>query len=196
MRTLDGDPMSWQAATTRVGAALRISPAFVATYLDDESGIETTLEARYSADAGRYLVTAVRARSIRGGAEVNNLALRRTPIQGILQHAAPQCVSLTLDDESDPAATWVTASDLSNTAGRVIPAWLAEDVVKRGASDARMEVIEILYGTAALAGLPPVKAVQNELGVPHRTASDWIKKARAAGRLTGMTYIVGRQADG
>ena len=26
-----------------------------------------------------------------------------------------------------------------------------------------------------------------ELGVPHRTASDWIKKARAAGRLNGMS---------
>jgi len=32
--------------------------------------------------------------------------------------------------------------------------------------------------------------------VPHRTASDWVKKARAAGRLEGMSYIVGRQADG
>ena len=61
---------------------------------------------------------------------------------------------------------------------------------------ARMDVIEILYGTAALAGMPPVKAVQAELGVPHRTASDWIKKARTAGRLEGMSYIVGRQADG
>ena len=59
-----------------------------------------------------------------------------------------------------------------------------------------MDVIEILYGTSALAGLPPVKAIQTELGVPHRTASDWIKKARVAGRLNGMTYIVGRQADG
>lgn len=59
-----------------------------------------------------------------------------------------------------------------------------------------MDVIEILYGTAALAGMPPVKVVQAELGVPHRTASDWIKKARTAGRLEGMSYIVGRQADG
>lgn len=50
--------------------------------------------------------------------------------------------------------------------------------------------------TAALAGLPPVKAVQVELGVPHRTAADWIYKARAAGRLEGMSYTPGRQADG
>ena len=196
MRTLDGDPMTWQAATTRVGAALRISPAFVAKYADETAGIETVLEARYSADDGRYVVTAVTNRSLRAGVEVNNLALRQIPIQAILQNAATQCIALTLDEEQDPTAKWVTASELSSTEGRIIPRWLAEDVVKRGTKDARMEVIEILYGTAALAGLPPVKAVQSELGVPHRTASDWIKKARAAGRLTGMTYIVGRQADG
>jgi hypothetical protein len=168
----------------------------VATYSDDDSGIETEVEARYSAEDGRYMITAVTNRVLRDGVEVNNLALRQIPIQGILQHAAPQCISLTLDDEADPAATWVTASELSSGEGRIVPQWLADDVVKRGTKDARMEVIEILYGTAALAGMPPVRAVQNELGVPHRTASDWIRKARAAGRLAGMTYIVGRQADG
>ncbi len=196
MRTLDGRPMSWQAATTPVGSALRISPAFVATWSDAESGVETTLEARYSEDAGRYLVTSVTNRVTREGVEVNNIALRQIPIQPIVQSAAPQCIALTLDDEDDPTATWMTVSELSSTEGRILPHWLAEDVVKRGTKDARMEAIEILYGSAALAGRPPVKAVQLELGVPHRTASDWIKKARAEGRLNGMTYIVGRQANG
>ena len=55
---------------------------------------------------------------------------------------------------------------------------------------------ELLYGIAALSGNPPVQAIQQELGIPHRTASDWTKKARAEGRLAGMSYIVGRQADG
>lgn len=31
---------------------------------------------------------------------------------------------------------------------------------------------------------------------PYRTAQDWITRARAAGRLDGMNYAVGRQADG
>ena len=51
-------------------------------------------------------------------------------------------------------------------------------------------------GTAALAGLPPLKAVSVELDVPHRTAGDWIRHARKAGQLEGMNYNVGRQADG
>ena len=47
--------------------------------------------------------------------------------------------------------------------------------------DERWDVIEILYGTAALADLPPVKLIALELDVPERTASDWIQKARGAG---------------
>lgn len=196
MRTLSGEPMSPHEATTPIGSALRIAPSFIATTTDEVSGIETAAEAHYDAAEGRYLVAKVTNRAVRTGIDVNNLALRQVPIQAIVQAAAPQCIALTLDDESDPAATWTTVAALSASTGRIIPEWLAADVVARGSKVARMDVIEILYGTAALAGMPPVKAVQSELGVPHRTASDWIKKARAAGRLEGMSYIVGRQADG
>lgn len=196
VRTPDGKPMTWRHATLRVGSALRIAPAFEASATDDASGIETTIRARYAADAGRYVIGEVVNRALRPDVEVNNLTLRVVPIQGIMQSAAPRCIALTLDAEDDPQATWTSASELSDTAGRIIPQWLAGEVVKHGNKAERMDVVEILYGTAALAGLPPVKTLQAELGIPHRTASDWIKKARGAGRLNGMTYIVGRQADG
>ena len=87
---------------------------------------------------------------------------------------------------------YLSHADLTAGEGRIIPQWMASAVVKRGMKDERMEVIEILYGAAALADLPPTKAVQVELDVPHRTASDWIAKARAAGRLKGMNYTQGR----
>lgn len=196
MSTLDGKPISSAEATMPVGSALRIAPAFIARSSDAAAGIDTEVEAHYDADEGRYIVAVVTNRALRRGLDVNNLALRQVPIQGILQAAVPQCIVLTLDDEADPTAVWTTASELSAKDGRIIPERLAKEVVKRGSAAERMEVIEILYGTAALAGSPPVKAVQRELDVPHRTASDWIKKARAAGRLEGMTYLVGRQADG
>lgn len=188
--------MSWQHATTRVGSALRIAPSFVATTVDAVAGIKTEVEAHYLREQGRYVAAAVTNRAVSADIEVNNLAIRQVPIQAIMQSAAVECIALTLDAEDDPGATWTTVSSLSSAEGRIIPRWLAEDVAKRGNKAERMEVIEILYGCAALAGLPPVKMVQMELGVPHRTASDWIRKARADGRLDGMNYIVGRQADG
>ena len=37
--------------------------------------------------------------------------------------------------------------------------------------------------------------IQQELGIPHRTASQWIIDARKAGRLEGMNYNAGRPAS-
>ncbi|WP_258034436.1 hypothetical protein [Microbacterium sp. CJ77] len=192
VKTPNGDTMTALAATLPVGSALRIAPQFVATAVNEDTGIETAIEARYVPGAGRYVMTTVVNRAV--GDDFDETALRRVVTQAILQAAIPHCIALQLSDSDDGA--WITVADLTANDGRVIPEWMAEAVVKRGMKAERMDVIEILYGTAALAGLPPVKAVQVELGVPHRTAADWIYKARAAGRLEGMSYTPGRQADG
>jgi hypothetical protein len=186
--TPDGTPMTAEAATEPVGSALRIAPAFVATTSNDDTGIETTLEAHYSADEGRYIVTTIVSRATRP--DFDQRALRHTAAQAIVQAAVPHCIALRLTDAEDD--TWTTVADLTTGEGRIIPQWMAAAVTKRGMKDERMDVIEILYGAAALADLPPTKAVQVELDVPHRTASDWIAKARAAGRLKGMNYTQGR----
>lgn len=196
VRTPEGKAMTAAAATHPVGSALRIAPGFIASATEDVSGIETTVRANYLPDKGRYFVIEVNNRSTRAGVEINNVALRQVAVQQILQAATPHCITMTLDDEDDPTSKWIPLSQLTTVEGRIIPPWMAEQVTRRGSSDERMDVIELLYGAAALSGQPPVKAIQLELGVPHRTASDWVKKARAAGRLEGMSYIVGRQADG
>lgn len=187
VKTIDGKKMTPQAATEPVGSALRIAPGFTATTVDDDAGIETTLDAVYDADEGRYIVSTIVNRGIRKG--FDEIAIRHTAPQAILQAAIPHCVSVRLEHG------WFTVAELSATEGRIIPEWLAAEVVKRGSKTDRMEVIQILYGASALAGLPPTKFVQVELGVPHRTASDWIGKARSAGYLQGMSYTAGRQAD-
>jgi hypothetical protein len=186
--TPDGTPMTADAATEPVGSALRIAPAFVATTVNEDTGIETTLEAHYAADEGRYIVTTIVSRATRP--DFDQRALRHTAAQAIVQAAVPHCIALRLTDAHDD--TWTTVADLTTGEGRIIPQWMAAAVTKRGMKDERMDVIEILYGAAALADLPPTKAVQVELDVPHRTASDWIAKARAAGRLKGMNYTQGR----
>lgn len=192
MKTLDGKAMSAQAATEPVGSALRIAPGFVATAVDETTGVETTIEAHYQPARGRYVITTILNRAI--AEDFNEDRLKHAAPQAILQVAIPHCVSLQLDDS--PGAKWTTIADLTTAEGRIIPPWIAQAVVKRGMKDERWEVIEILYGTAALADLPPVKLIALELDVPERTASDWIQKARAAGWLVGMTSNVGRPASG
>lgn len=186
--------MTAEAAVQPVGSGLRIAPAFAAIAIDDARSTETTIEARYVAAQGRYVTTGVAVRAIDNATEINANALRLVTVQAIVQEAAPHCIALTLSDT--PHAQWYTVAELTTQQGRLIPDWLAADIVKRGPNEARMDVIEILYGAAALAGTPPVRAIVRELNVSHRTASDWTAKARAAGRLEGMSYAVGRQADG
>lgn len=184
--------MTWHSATQPVGSALRIAPEFVASVVDEDAGVETTIEAHYNTDEGRYIVTTILNHATRP--DFDHQALRRTASAAIVRAAVPNCIAVRLSDEPD--SNWTTIADLTSAEGRIIPPWMAATAVKRGMKDERMEVVEILYGAAALAGTPPVRAVQVELDIPHRTASDWIKKARDAGRLEGMTYTVGRQADG
>lgn len=190
--TPDGTPMTWRDATLPVGSALRIAPALVAAVTDHDTGVETTIEAHYDSDEGRYIVTAITNRATR--ADFDRTALRRTASVAILQAAIPRCIAVCLSD--DPDADWTPIADLTTTDGRIVPPWMAAAAVKRGAKEDRLEVVEIIYGAAALSGIPPVKTLKDELDIPHRTASDWIKTARKAGRLEGMTYSVGRQADG
>lgn len=193
MRTLDGQPMTTDAATTPVGSALRIAPAFRASYDDESAGARVSIEAEYVPTDGCYVIREIATRALRP--EVGESALRRTPTQALLQAAVAQCVTLQISGER-PEDPWITVADLTTSAGSLIPPAIVAEVTKHGSSELRMEVVEILYGASALAGLPPVKALERELGVPHRTAADWIVKARKAGRLEGMNYRFGRQADG
>lgn len=191
MNTLDGKTMSAEHATEPIGSALRIAPAFIATAVDDASGVETTIEAHYKPTRGRYVITVITNRAVAD--EFNEDRLKHTAPQAIVQTAIPRCIALQLDD--GPGSSWTTVADLTSNDRQIIPPWLAQAVVKRGMKDERWEVIEILYGTAALADLPPVKLIAAELDIPERTASDWIQKARAAGWLVGLTSNVGRPAN-
>lgn len=189
--TPDGKRMTARAAEQTLGTSMRIAPAFVATARDESAGIETTLEARYNAAKGRYVATTIVNRAL--SEDFDEDRLRHTVTQGILQAAVPHCIALRLDDAPD--AKWVTIADLATGDGRILPRWIVDAVVKRGVRDERWDVIEVLYGTAALSGLPPVKLISLELDIPERTATDWVRKTRAAGRLVGMTSNVGRPAS-
>ena len=190
MKTPDGQAMTAEYATLPVGASLRIAPEFTASTVDTTAGIETTIEAHYLPQRGRYVITTIVNRAI--SEEFSEDRLKHAAPQAIIQSAIPQCIALQLDD--DPGANWTTVSDLTSSEGNIIPPWMAQAVVKRGMKDERWAVIEILYGTAALSDLPPVKLIASELDIPERTASDWIQKARAAGWLEGMTSNIGRPA--
>lgn len=191
MKTLHGTDMTATDATEAVGATLRIAPGFIAIAIDKETGVQTTIEAHYAADRGRYMITKITNEAV--GADFLEDRLKYVATQAILQAAIPRCIALLLDDS--PGATPTTVADLTSAEGRIVPVWMAQAVVKRGIKDERWEVIEILYGTAALAGLPPLKLIAQELDIPERTAAYWVQGARTAGWLAGLTSNLGRPAS-
>ncbi|MEO2132366.1 MAG: hypothetical protein ABGX78_14240 [Microbacterium sp.] len=195
VKTLDGKTLTWHDATEPLGSALRIAPAFAASRSDASLGVHTRLIVRYSPSEGRYVIREVTNAAIREDVELNYPTVAKIGLQAIVQAAAPRCIFLTLESEADPDASWLSVSDLTTASERILPPALAAEVVRRGSTEARMDAIELLYGSAALAGLPPAKLIQKELAVPHRTASQWIIDARNAGRLAGMNYHAGRPAS-
>lgn len=196
VKTPDGHELTWRDATESVGSALRIAPDFVATSTNDALGIATSLTVRYVRGAGRYVIKGVTNIATRDDVELNYPTVAKVGMQAIVQTAAPRCIFLTLDEEQDPLARWISVAELTTAAGRILPPTVAAEVVRRGGGAARVEAVELLYGTAALAGLPPAQLIQQELGIPHRTASQWIIDARKAGRLKGVNYNAGRPAGG
>lgn len=190
MRTPDGQRMASKHATLPLGSALRIAPAFTATATAEDIQVETTIQAVYSADAGRYRIAATAHRASAGSGEITPTVLRQVRLGELLSAAVPYCVAVEFEGKQR------SVHDLLATGGRVIPEPLAAVAVLAGPTSDTLGLVQLIYGVAALAALPPMRAVASELGIPERTATHWIAKARNAGLLDGITYAVGRQPDG
>jgi hypothetical protein len=190
VRTPDGQRMTWKHATQPLGSALRIAPAFTATALQEDISVTTTITAAYQDTAGRYLITAATHEAAGKTIEITPTVLRQVRLGEVLSAAVPLCVAVLLDGKP------VTVHDLTTSSGRVLPAWMAADAAKAGPTADTLELVQLVYGVAALAAQPPMQAVAAEFGIPTRTATHWITKARKAGLLDGISYAVGRQPDG
>lgn len=190
VRTPDGQRMASKHATLPLGSALRIAPAFTATATAEDIQVETTIQAVYSADAGRYRIAATAHRASAGSGEITPTVLRQVRLGELLSAAVPYCVAVEFEGKQR------SVHDLLATGGRVIPEPLAAVAVLAGPTSDTLGLVQLIYGVAALAALPPMRAVASELGIPERTATHWIAKARNAGLLDGITYAVGRQPDG
>lgn len=182
--------MASKHATLPLGSALRIAPAFTATATADDIPVETTIEAIYSPEAGRYRIVATAHRATIGTAEITPTVLRQIRLGELLSAAVPYGIAVDFEGKRR------SVHNLLATGGRVVPKSLAAIAVAAGPTNDTLGLVHLIYSVAALAATPPMRAVATELGIPERTATHWITKARDAGLLDGITYAVGRQPDG
>lgn len=191
MRTPDGKTVTAKQATLPLGSALRIVPAFTATAVADDIPIETTISASYSPNAGRYRITNTAHQAVGDAAEITPTVLRQVRLGELLSAAVPYCVAI-----SDEGIGHGTVRELLGAGGRLLPEWMVTATAKAGPTGETLEIVQLIYGVAALSAQAPMRAVATELGIPERTATHWITKARNAGLLDGITYAVGRQPNG
>ena len=191
MRTPDGKPVTAKQATLPLGSALRIVPAFTATSTAGDIPVESTIIASYSPNAGRYRITNTAHRAVGDAAEITPTVLRQVRLGELLSAAVPYCVAI-----SDEGIGHGTVRELLGAGGRLLPEWMATAAAKAGPTGETLEIVQLIYGIAALSAQAPMRAVATELGIPERTATHWITKARNAGLLDGITYAVGRQPNG
>ena len=190
IRTLDGKRVTAAQATLPLGSALRIVPTFTATAVAEDISVETTVDAAYSRKAGRYQISRTAHRAVGSTEEITPTVLRQVRLGEMLTAAVPHCVAV-LDEQIGRG----TVHDLVGSGTRILPDWIASAAAKAGPTPDTLELLQLVYGIAALAGQPPMRAVAVELGIPERTATHWITKARNAGLLEGITYAVGRQPN-
>lgn len=191
MRTPEGKRVTAAQATLPLGSALRIVPAFTATAVAEDISLETTVEAAYSSEAGRYRITRTAHRAVGKTEEITPTVLRQVRLGEMLTAAVPHCVAV-VDEQIGRG----TVHELVGSGTRILPDWMASAATQAGPTPDTLELLQVVYGVAALAGKPPMRAVATELGIPERTATHWITKARNIGLLDGITYAVGRQPDG
>ncbi|GHF12439.1 hypothetical protein [Pseudolysinimonas yzui] len=191
VRTPDGKTVTAKQATLPLGSALRIVPAFTATAVADDIPVETKISASYSPNAGRYRITSTAHKAVGEAAEITPTVLRQVRLGELLSAAVPYCVAIT-DDEIGHG----TVRELLGASGRLLPEWMSTTAAKAGPTGETLELVQVIYGIAALSAQAPMRAVATELSIPERTATHWITKARNAGLLDGITYAVGRQPDG
>jgi hypothetical protein len=188
VRTPDGQRMTWKHATVPLGSALRIAPAFTATATADDTKVRNTIEAVYSSDAGRYQIVATAHRATEG--EITPTVLRQIRLGELLTAAVPHCVAVEFEGKQR------SVTELLAAEGRLVPKPIAAIAVAAGPTEDTLGLVQLIYSVAALAAQPPMRAVATELGIPERTATHWITKARKTSLLDGITYAVGRQPDG
>lgn len=190
MRTPEGKTVTAKQATLPLGSALRIVPAFTATAVADDIPVETTISASYSPNAGRYRITNTAHKAVGEAAEITPTVLRQVRLGELLSAAVPYCVAIT-----DDTIGHGMVRELVGAGARLLPEWMATAAAKAGPTGETLELVQLIYGIAALSAQAPMRAVATELGIPERTATHWITKARNAGLLDGITYAVGRQPN-
>lgn len=140
----------------------------VGVRVEDEPGLayDINLEAVWNGIAVRYDVTRIELVQKEGGPAITSESLRAIPVQQLLREVLSATIRVT------GAATGESVH-LSN-----------DDAVRLAAQGPKPETLlwaARIYRIAQIRLDPPTRAVADAFGIPHRTASHWVRLAKERG---------------
>lgn len=121
--------------------------------------------------------------------EVRGTSLREVRVLECLQFAARYAIYLPMEDNDDEYVSLVEAmigSSESLTFGVRTNDEQGIHARDAGPKDWVLRNVAFTYQLAQLCSRPPAQAVASEFGIPARTASRWIARAKAEGHLIGL----------
>jgi hypothetical protein len=136
---------------------------------DDAPPFAVTLDAELA--GGRYQCTRLELEQVEGGPPVDGEGIRTVAVRHLIRAAA----SHNIYGEKQAAGT--------DDGQPLVPlSWSLPDV-SDGPTDENLRVVAVAYSLAYVCGLPPLRHVEEALGLARSTAGRWVKLARDRGHL-------------
>jgi hypothetical protein len=180
MIELDYDPDDAQNGVD-VGSRLLVPERFGAhieqddfTYWSEDRASTIDLQVEWSHEKFSYEVSSISVNRGSGGGEgLTGTALRAIPIHQLLRICINRVVHVRVGDGGDERLHEIVLED---------PHWLAPFAAK-GPVPETLDWVARMYLMAKIKLDPPTQFVSKSFGIPHRTASHWIKLARQRGHI-------------
>lgn len=180
-----GTPRGLAEADAKIevgGPALRVVPNFKFEVVDDDQDFNVQMWVEFDRSHMQYQVGQLTITSLHGAGGVTGTMLRQVRVLDYLRMGARHGIFVQTGDEIRSLA------EMFGT-GRFFGREGAAGIRQMGPTDAVIGTVGLIYVSAHLASTPPAKAVQDELGLPPRTATNWISKARERGWMRGLPEV-------
>ena len=137
---------------------------------DDLAWLQISLDVHFEPTVMRYVLHGMALRRDVPELELTGTVLRTVPVHELMRSATLKAKVKPLD----PANFKICE------AREFVPSDI-ESLLKQGPNRQTLEVVARHYRVAEVVGLKPAVYIQNFLGIPYPTVSNWISRAKAAG---------------
>lgn len=166
-----------------------VVPAVRVVESGDSSAPGVDVLAVFDREAMRYRASAIKV-TAPDGSEVTGTQLRGVRVTDYLRCAGLSGVYLEWNGER-----LLPLSRFGDDLGAMFNQRISAGIRRAGPTSDNLFLVALSYFVAQISSQPPAKAVERDLGLPARTAANWIARAKEEGILFTGNGLGGEDAD-